>query len=87
MRDEINTSTRFQWPHAYFLDVAEVVFALLDSEEDSLRRRPFPPALAQGGSAWLTLVELEAYHRQLFLWGWRFSRPCKVLLSGPKGTR
>ncbi len=87
MRDEINISTRFQWPHAYFLDVAEVVFALLDSEEDSQRRRPFPAVLAEGCPAFLTLAELEAYHRQLFLWGWRFSRPCKVLLPGPKGIR
>lgn len=86
MRDEKNISSQFQWSQAYFLSVAEVVLALLDSEEDSLRRTPPPSWVCGSECAFLTLDELGAYHRQLFLWGWRFWLPMNVLLEGPEGS-
>lgn len=86
MRDEINSATRFQWAHACFLNMAEVLFALQDAEEDSQRRYPFPLGLRKGDLAFLTLEELGAYHRQLFLWGWRFSLLRNAMRPGPEGT-
>ncbi|WP_303673507.1 hypothetical protein [Vampirovibrio chlorellavorus] len=86
MRDEINISTRFQWAHSCFLTVAEVLFALQDAEEDSQRRLLRSSDLRTGDLTFLTLEELGTYHRQLFLWGWRFSLFRNAMRSGPEGS-
>ncbi len=52
------------WVHWHWLSGADIPLALSDSQEDSRRTQLDPVPKWEA----LRLVELERYHRQLFMW-------------------